>query len=129
MAQPIPTPISRNRNNDQMMYFTRSLVRRRLKNPNATEIRSAKSVIARKWLRVNPIVAITPFALALLRTREAPPADLARRLPQEIAPRSRLPRARHPILAFRAPSPRSRTIQCQGLRHSQAFRRRPRLPN
>ena len=46
IAQPIPTPISRNRNSDQMMYLTRSLVRRRLKNPNATEMSSAKSVIA-----------------------------------------------------------------------------------
>jgi hypothetical protein len=46
IAQPIPTPISRNRNNDQMMYFTRSLVRRRLKNPNAMEMSSANSVIA-----------------------------------------------------------------------------------
>jgi hypothetical protein len=46
IAQPIPTPISRNKNSDQMMYFTRSLVRRLLKNPNATEISSAKSVIA-----------------------------------------------------------------------------------
>ncbi len=45
IAQPIPTPISRNRNNDQRMYFTRSPIRRRLKNPNATEISSAKSVI------------------------------------------------------------------------------------
>lgn len=46
IAQPIPTPISRNRNNDQMMYFTRSLVRRRLKNPNAMEMSSANRVIA-----------------------------------------------------------------------------------
>ena len=46
IAQPIPTPINRNRNNDQMMYLRRSLVRRRLKNPNAMEISSAKSVIA-----------------------------------------------------------------------------------
>jgi len=46
IAQPIPTPISRNRNNDQMMYFTRSFVRRRPKNPKATEMSSAKSVIA-----------------------------------------------------------------------------------
>jgi hypothetical protein len=46
IAQPIPTPISKNKNNDQIMYFTRSLVRRRLRNPNATEMSSAKSVIA-----------------------------------------------------------------------------------
>ncbi len=45
MAQPIPTPISRNRINDQMMYLIRSLVRRRLKNPKAIEMISAKSVI------------------------------------------------------------------------------------
>jgi len=46
IAQPIPTPISKKRNSDQMMYFTRSLARRRLKKPNATEIRSANSVMA-----------------------------------------------------------------------------------
>ena len=46
MAQPMPTPISKKRNNDQMMYLTRSLVRRRLKNPNAMEMSSAKNVIA-----------------------------------------------------------------------------------
>ena len=46
MAQPIPTPISKNRNKDQMMYLTRSFVRRRLRNPNAMEMSSAKSVIA-----------------------------------------------------------------------------------
>ena len=45
IAHPIPTPISKNRNSDQIMYFTRSFVRRRLKNPNATEIISANSVI------------------------------------------------------------------------------------
>ena len=46
IAQPIPTPIRRNNNNDQMMYFTRSFVRRRLRNPNAIEMSSANSVIA-----------------------------------------------------------------------------------
>jgi len=46
MAQPIPTPINKKRNNDQMMYFTRSLGRRRLRKPNAMEISSANSVIA-----------------------------------------------------------------------------------
>jgi hypothetical protein len=46
MAQPIPTPMSKNRNKDQMMYLTRSFVRRRLRNPNAMEMSSAKSVIA-----------------------------------------------------------------------------------
>ena len=46
MAQPIPTPINKNKNSDQMMYFTRSLVRRRLKNPNAIEMSSANSVMA-----------------------------------------------------------------------------------
>jgi hypothetical protein len=51
IAQPIPTPIRRKRNSDQMMYFTRSLVRRRLKNPNAIEMSSANSVIACKWPR------------------------------------------------------------------------------
>jgi hypothetical protein len=45
IAQPMPTPISKNKINDQMMYFTRSLIRRRLKNPNAMEMSSAKSVI------------------------------------------------------------------------------------
>jgi hypothetical protein len=45
MAQPIPTPINRNKNRDQMMYFTRSLILRRLKNPNAMEMSSAKSVM------------------------------------------------------------------------------------
>lgn len=51
IAQPIPTPIRRKRSNDQMMYFTRSFVPRRLKNPNAIEMSSANSVIAWKWLR------------------------------------------------------------------------------
>ena len=45
IAQPMPTPMIKNRMKDQMMYLTRSLVRRRLRNPNATEMSNAKSVI------------------------------------------------------------------------------------
>src|SRR5690348_7465489 len=45
IAQPMPTPMSRNRKNDHRMYLTRSLVRRRLRNPNATEISSANSAM------------------------------------------------------------------------------------
>jgi len=41
IAQPIPTPIKRKRNSDHAMYFTRSIGRRRLRNPNAMEISSA----------------------------------------------------------------------------------------
>jgi hypothetical protein len=46
IAQPIPTPISKKRISDHRMYLIRSLVRRRLKNPNTIEISSAKSTIA-----------------------------------------------------------------------------------
>ena len=46
IAQPIPTPISKKRKSDHRMYLTRSLVRRRLKNPNAIEISRAKRTIA-----------------------------------------------------------------------------------
>jgi hypothetical protein len=45
MAQPIPTPMRRNNIKDQIMYLTCSPVRRRLKNPKATEISNAKRTI------------------------------------------------------------------------------------
>jgi hypothetical protein len=48
MAQPMPIPTSKNMNKDQIMYFTRSAGRLRLKNPKATEMSNAKSSIARK---------------------------------------------------------------------------------
>jgi hypothetical protein len=48
MAQPMPMPTSRNMNKDQIMYFTRSAGRLRLKNPKATEMSNANSSIAWK---------------------------------------------------------------------------------
>src|SRR5712672_798605 len=43
MAQPIPIPNSRKSSSDHAIYFTRSIGRRRLKKPNAMDIRSANS--------------------------------------------------------------------------------------
>ena len=50
IAQPIPIPISRNKNSDHTMYFNRSMAGLRLRNPNATDIASANSNMACKWL-------------------------------------------------------------------------------
>lgn len=46
IIHPIPTPISTNNKKDQPMYFARSRMGRRLKNPNATETISANRIIA-----------------------------------------------------------------------------------
>jgi len=46
MAQPIATPTSKNKKRDQTMYFTRSMGRRRLKKPKATEMIKANSTMA-----------------------------------------------------------------------------------
>src|SRR5882762_8424574 len=51
MAQPIPMPNSRKSNSDHAIYFTRSMGRRRLRKPNAMDIKSANSSMACKWLR------------------------------------------------------------------------------
>src|SRR6266436_5241986 len=53
MAQPIPMPNSRNSSSDHKIYFARSSGRRRLRKPNAMEIRRAKSNIPCKWLKWN----------------------------------------------------------------------------
>jgi len=45
IIQPIPTPISTKSRNDQPMYFARSRMGRRLKNPKATETISANRII------------------------------------------------------------------------------------
>ncbi|MGA2812639.1 MAG: hypothetical protein ABSG16_14650 [Candidatus Acidiferrum sp.] len=46
IAHPIPIPTAKNKNNDHKIYLILSIGRRRLKNPNATEITEAKISIA-----------------------------------------------------------------------------------
>src|SRR5713101_3624117 len=53
IAHPIPTPISRKRNSDHTMYFTRSIGCRRLRKPKAMEISTAKSSRDCQWLSLN----------------------------------------------------------------------------
>jgi len=84
MAQPMPTPIRRNRSSVHKMYFTRSIGRRRPRKPKAMEITKAKTTNAWKWLSYIAIIALSnpirlhaviPYDLVRLHKRATLPAN------------------------------------------------------
>src|SRR5215831_5717556 len=75
MAQAMPMPTTKKRSSDHKIYFTRSFGRRRPRNPKAIEITTENSKNACKCVNCNEGTPFTLFALALLHTRAARPAD------------------------------------------------------